>query len=308
MAEAAGPQVGFLLRRAQRIHAALWRDAFNRTLTGPQYSCLLAIARWPESYQQTVGEIVGLDKATTGGIVDRLVQRGLVERGTDLADQRRHVLVLTPEGRAAMPGFAERGMMVHRELVELLPAGADSEFIELLVSVAYEPGHEPEVPIVRDPGFPVMDLPTSVGHLLRRTHQRYQAQWTQTFGARITIAQYAVLAAGCALPDPDQQRVSESAGLDPSSAASVLTRMAAEGWLRREADPRDKRRRVLSFTPPARLAADWAAIGAHRVDDLVFGAIGPDRQQRLMGLLLHLIESHADARPGGSATRKRHEA
>lgn len=301
MAEAARSQMGFLLRRAQRIHTALWHDAFKGTLTGPQYSCLLAIARWPESDQQTVGQIVGLDKATTGGIVGRIVQRGLVQRGIDPADQRRHVLMLTPGGRAAMTGFAERGLLVHRALVELLPPGVEAEFIELLVSVAYEPGLEPEVPLVRDPGFPVMDLPTSVGHLLRRTHQRYQAQWTQTFGGRITIAQYAVLAAGCALTAPDQQRVSESAGLDPSSAASVLTRMETEGWLRREPDPRDKRRRVLSFTAPALLAADWATIGAHRVDDLVFGAIGSQRQQRMMDLLGHLIEANVARTSAGAS-------
>jgi len=299
--DAARPPVGFLLRRAQRLHTALWHDAFRGSLTGPQYSCLLAIGRWPESHQQTVGEIVGLDKATTGGIIDRLVQRGLVERGVDPADQRRYVLFLAPEGRAAMPDFADRGVRVHRELVALLPAGAEEEFIDLLVSVAYEPGHTPEVPVLRDPGYPVMDLPTSVGHLLRRTHQRYQAQWSRTFGERITIAQYAVLAAGCSMDRPDQQQVAERAGLDPSSAASVVSRMAAEDWLRREPDPRDKRRRILTFSPAARLAAEWSTIGVHRVDDLVFGAMGAERRQRLIELLRHLVsgEDAGDgSRPG----------
>lgn len=300
MSEAARPPVGFLLRRAQRVHTALWHDAFRGALTGPQYSCLLAIGRWPGSYQQTVGEIVGLDKATTGGIVERLVQRGLVEREVDPSDQRRYVVVLTAEGRAAMPGFTERGLLVHRELVGLLPAGAEAEFIDLLVSVAYEPGHPPEDPRLHDPGYPVMDLPTSVGHLLRRTHQRYQAQWNRTFGGKITIAQYAVLAAGCALDRPDQQQIAARAGLDPSSAAAVLTRMEGEGWLQREPDPYDKRRRILVFAPAARLAADWSALGVRQVDELVFGSIGTEpgerrtRQQRLADLLAHLTGAEAD--------------
>jgi DNA-binding MarR family transcriptional regulator len=299
------PPLGFVLRRAQRIHTALWHDIFEGRLTGPQYSCLLAIGCWPESDQQLAGEIVGLDKATTGGIIERLVQRGLVRRGVDPDDQRRYLLFLTEEGRAAMPEFAERGMAVHRALVALLPEGAEPEFIDLLVSVAHDPGHSPHVPALANPGYPVMDLRTSVGHLLRRTHQRYQAQWSQTFGGKITIAQYAVLAAGCSMAEtgqqsPDQQGVAERAGLDVSSAASVLTRMETEGWLRRETDPRDKRRRILTFSPAARLAAEWSVTGVHRVDDLVFGAIGDSRRQRLFELLSHLIQSQDADRSGHS--------
>lgn len=291
MADAARPPIGFVLRRAQRIHTALWHDAFDGRITGPQYSCLLAIGCWPGSDQQAIGEIVGLDKATTGGIMERLVQRGLVQRGVDPDDQRRYLLSLPEEGRAAMPEFAERCMTVHRALVALLPEGTESEFIDLLVTAAHDPGHTPDVPVLADPGYPVVDLRTSVGHLLRRTHQRYQAQWSQTFGGKITIAQYAVLAAGCSMEVPDQQSVAEQAGLDPSSAAAVLTRMATEGWLRRETDPRDKRRRLLTFSPAARLAADWAAVGVHRVDDLVFGAIGDSRRRRLSELLNLLVQS-----------------
>lgn len=253
---------------------------------------MLAIGRWPESDQQTVGEIIGLDKATTGGIVDRLVQRGQVERGADPGDLRRRVLFLTDKGRASMLRFAEGAMAVHRALVALLPKGTESEFIDLLISVAYDAGHTPKVPILADPGYPVMNLPTSVGHLLRRTHQRYQTQWNQTLSGQLTIAQYAVLAAGCSMNNPDQQSVAERAGLDPSTAASILTRMASEGWLRRETDPRDKRRRVLTFSPAALLAAEWSVVGVHRVDDLVFGAIGDARQQRLKEMLLHLIQSY----------------
>lgn len=296
MTDAARPPVGFLLRRAQRIHTAVWHDVFDGAVTGPQYSCMLAIGRWPGSDQQTVGEIIGLDKATTGGIVDRLVQRGHVTRDADPDDQRRRVLHLTAEGRAAMPGFAERGFTVHDKLLELLPDGAEKDFIDLLVSVAYEPGHSPDVPEVTDPGYRVMDLPTSVGHLLRRTHQRYQAQWGEIFGGKITIAQYAVLSAGCALEAPDQQQVAARAGMDISSAAAVLTKMAAESWLERGVDPHDKRRRVLTFTPPARLAAEWSTVGVRRVDELVFGAIGEDRQRRLTDLLRHLIASYEPRR------------
>lgn len=291
MLETASMPLGFLLRRAQRAHTSLWYDVFQGDLTGAQYSTMLAICRWPGSDQQAVSDLVGLDKATLGGIIDRLRKRGRVTRRSNPDDLRRYILELTPQGAREMPAFYERAMTVHRQLVALLPPGTADEFVELLVAVAYEPGCPPHEPRVADPGFPVMDLPTSVGHLIRRTHQRYQAVWSETFEGLITIAQFAVLEAGTAHPAPDQQSVSELSGLDASTAATVITRMAREGWLTRELASNGRRRRLLRFTPAARLAARWASAGLQEVDDQVFGVLGTQRRARLEELLQHLLKS-----------------
>ena len=285
---------GFLLRRAQRMHTSLWNDQFGTEVTGPQYATLLAIATWPGSDQQTVGEFSGHDKATITGTMERLVARGLITRAPDPNDRRRVVLELTDEGVDRMPFFAEGGLKVHRALLGRLPAGTEEEFVELLRNVVRSRRTLPPKPPEGDPGppFPVMDLHSAVGHLMRRTHQIHVELWNEAFEGMLTIPQYCVLAAGLALEDPDQQGISERAGLNPSSTAAVLSRFEQDGWLSRVPDPHDGRRRTIRFTPAARVAAHWSREGVESVQQDLFGVLGAHGYLRLSELLHALVSDH----------------
>lgn len=282
---------GFLLRRGQRMHTSLWNDQFGAEVTGPQYATLLAIALWPGSDQQTVGEFSGHDKATITGIVERLVSRGLVARESDAQNRRRVILSLTDEGAGRMPAFAEGGMKVHDALMSHLPGGTEDEFVGLLSDVVRARRSLPPQPPqdAPKPGFPVMNLHTAAGHLMRRTHQIHVELWNEVFERMLTIPQYCVLAAGVALEDPDQQSISERAGLNPSSTAAVITRFEQDGWLTRVSDPLDGRRRTIRFTPAARVAAHWSKAGADGVQRELFGVLGPERNARLKDLLCELV-------------------
>lgn len=293
MADTAWMPTGFLLRRAQRVHTALWNDLFGSELTGPQYSTLIAIARWPDSDQQTIGDVTGHDKATVAGIVERLKSAGFVVRKPDPADLRRYMLALTDRGCSSMTGFAEKANAVHQGIFDLLPPGTETEFVDLLFAVAYG-GGPPATPRVVDPGFPVMSMATAVGHLLRRAHQNHVVQWNEAFAGQITIPQYSVLTAASSLQVPAQQAVSELAGLDASSAGALVARMEAEGWLVKTADPQDRRRKIVRITPPARVAARWGALGAKQVGDRLLSALDQPQRLRLAELTRNLISAHAD--------------
>ena len=52
--------------------------------------------------QNQLGRLVGMDAATTKGVVNRLVDKGLVKTRPDGADMRRLVISLTDEGVAAL--------------------------------------------------------------------------------------------------------------------------------------------------------------------------------------------------------------
>ncbi len=282
---------GFLVRRAQRIHTAKWNELFGTEVTGPQYAVLLAIALWPDSDQQTVGELSGHDKATITGIVERLVRAGLVARESDPANHRRVILSLTPAAERRMPTYAGLGMRVHDALFSLLPAGTAGEFVSLLREVVLSRRSLPE-PDRPDPGFPVMTPRTSIGHLLRRTHQIHVELWSEVFDDTLTIPQYCVLVTGLALDSPSQQTVADLSGLNPSSAAAVIARLEEQGWLVRTEDPSDGRRRVLGFTHAARVAARWCRHGADAVQADLFGALGSERTERLAELLDALVSRH----------------
>ncbi|MEC3853904.1 MarR family winged helix-turn-helix transcriptional regulator [Paenarthrobacter ureafaciens] len=94
----------------------------------------------------------------------------------------------------------------------------------------------------------------SIGFLIRCAQQIHTRYWTWEFDGILTGPQYAVLAAVGRWPGIDQRRAGELASLDKSSAADVVGRLADFGWLARDSDAVDQRKRVLRLTPPARAA------------------------------------------------------
>jgi DNA-binding MarR family transcriptional regulator len=93
----------------------------------------------------------------------------------------------------------------------------------------------------------VVDQTHAPGYLLRRAQQAHTQVWTRTV-ARVTGPQYGVLAAVAGWPRLDQKRAGELASLDKATAAGIVGRLVAGGWLERIADPADGRRRLLDLT------------------------------------------------------------
>ena len=63
------------------------------------------------STQRALGEHLRVKPSTVNGIVDRMAERGLVERSADASDARRRLLTLTDSGQAQMH-------RLHREMRE----------------------------------------------------------------------------------------------------------------------------------------------------------------------------------------------
>lgn len=279
---------GHLIRRAQRVHTALWNTVFGSELTGPQYATLLAVAMRPESDQQTVGELAGLDKATMAGVMNRLEALGFISRKRAEDDRRRQILLMTRAAEKRMDSFAAGAVSVHKALIARLPAGTESETISLLRKVAYI--GEPSFEAVRVPqGFVVLEPSRALGYLIRRALQVHAAIWNKEFHGEITSPQYAVLSAVAAADSADQLKIAELAGLNASSAADVMGRMEKDGWLRRVTDPADRRRLQIALTQPARLATRWASPRVERVQIELLTALTAPEKARLVELLQHLI-------------------
>ncbi|WP_285691922.1 MarR family winged helix-turn-helix transcriptional regulator [Actinoplanes sp. NBRC 103695] len=52
--------------------------------------------------QQALGELLGLDPSNLVGLLNDLEERGLTIRRRDPADRRRHIVELSPDGKAAL--------------------------------------------------------------------------------------------------------------------------------------------------------------------------------------------------------------
>ncbi|TCS63284.1 MarR family winged helix-turn-helix transcriptional regulator [Primorskyibacter sedentarius] len=93
-------QIGFLLRRAYQRNSTLFADLVPGKLTAMQFALLFRLAQDGPASQNQLGRSVAMDAATTKGVVDRLVTRGLIRTSPDPGDRRRHLVSLTPAGEA----------------------------------------------------------------------------------------------------------------------------------------------------------------------------------------------------------------
>lgn len=92
-------QIGFKLRLANQKHL----EVFTRMMpdvTPTQFAVLAKLLEEDTISQNQLGRLVGMDAATTKGVVDRLRTKGLVRRIKSTSDMRRLEILLTPQGRA----------------------------------------------------------------------------------------------------------------------------------------------------------------------------------------------------------------
>ena len=92
---------GHLIRRLQQQSTQVFQSRMQAAgfdLTSVQFAALDAIAQQPEIDQATLSAIIGFDRATIGGVIERLEAKGLILREISEVDRRARVLRLTSQG------------------------------------------------------------------------------------------------------------------------------------------------------------------------------------------------------------------
>ena len=92
---------GHLIRRLHQRSTQIFTlrtQAAGLDLTSVQFAALDAIRAHPASDQASIAELIAYDRATIGGVIDRLEQKGWVRRVVSARDRRARELSLTEEG------------------------------------------------------------------------------------------------------------------------------------------------------------------------------------------------------------------
>ncbi|WP_212523838.1 MarR family transcriptional regulator [Actibacterium sp. MT2.3-13A] len=118
---------GHLIRRlhqhSTQVFQAHARDA-GFDLTPVQFAAMDAIRSDPGIDQAGVAALIAYDRATIGGVIERLVQKGYVKRVVSRRDRRARELTLTEDGRRVFHAF----LPVVRTLQDdILPGLTDAE-------------------------------------------------------------------------------------------------------------------------------------------------------------------------------------
>lgn len=126
---------GHLARRFQQIAVAVFHAEVENAgydLTPVQYAALAAIDAHSGMDQATLAGAIAFDRATIGGVVDRLVQKGLVMRKASERDRRAHALAVTEAGRRTLRGIEPAVEAAQRSMLRGLTAGEAKELMRLL--------------------------------------------------------------------------------------------------------------------------------------------------------------------------------
>lgn len=123
------------------------------------------------------------------------------------------------------------------------------------------------------------DLAVSPGHLLHRAQQFAADRFSEaTGGVEITQRQFAVLCAVKAQEGLTQTQLVHATGIDRSTLAELVTRMASKGLLLREKAPGDARANAVRFTDEGRKLYETAITGAKAADDAILSALPKNKR------------------------------
>jgi len=144
---------GHLIRRLNQISTGLFQDRMAQLgldLTPVQFAALATLRDRPDVDQATLAGLIAHDRATIGGVLDRLQGKGLVDRRTDPADRRARLVRLTPAGAALLDRALPHVSALQDAILAGLTAQDRATFIRLAATVAAAGNALSRAPLVTD--------------------------------------------------------------------------------------------------------------------------------------------------------------
>ena len=140
------------------------------------------------------------------------------------------------------------------------------------------------------------DFQQAPGYLIRRAHQVAVALFMEETGAHdVTPVQFAILNALIDDPGEDQVTLAGKVAFDAATFGSVIGRLEAKGWVRREPDPADRRRKLLWVTREGEATALAMKRGVGRAQQRILSPLQVREREQLVRLLGKLVGGHAAA-------------
>jgi DNA-binding MarR family transcriptional regulator len=125
---------GHLIRRLHQQSTQVFQSrtqAAGFDMTSVQFAALDAIAQQPGIDQASLAATIGFDRATIGGVVDRLEQKGLLQRSVSAQDRRARELQLTVEGKRLLKACRPVVESLQAEILAPLTAAERKAFMAL---------------------------------------------------------------------------------------------------------------------------------------------------------------------------------
>jgi DNA-binding MarR family transcriptional regulator len=289
--------IGQAIRLLQQKQSRVLDLGQRYGLTRPQFSVLSAVVGLPGADQIAVSRNTFIDTSTVAMVVDRLAARKLISISRNPNDRRRDRLEPSRDAIALVYEVSPELLGANARILSALAPAERSEFMRLLALTAFVDRtvtpFEGYVMPSPDNSAPPLDVGSGLGRLLRGSLQRYGQIWA-TSVENVTFVQYIALRAISQAPRLDQRQLGEVISVDKASLTEVLKRLERRTLIRKEAHPRDGRRRTLHLTAAGQDVERTARDRAADVDKLFLKPLS-DTERRTFGFDLdQLVGAQAD--------------
>jgi MarR family transcriptional regulator, temperature-dependent positive regulator of motility len=125
---------GHLIRRLHQQSMQVFQtqtQAAGFDLTSVQYAALECIAQNPGIDQASLAAAIGFDRATIGGVIDRLERKELAQRVVSAQDRRARQLNLTPAGEQLLAACRPVVQSLQDDILALLSPQEREVFLAL---------------------------------------------------------------------------------------------------------------------------------------------------------------------------------
>ncbi|MGR3567011.1 MAG: MarR family winged helix-turn-helix transcriptional regulator [Pseudooceanicola nanhaiensis] len=130
---------GHLIRRLHQVSTRVFGQRLKAAgidLTPIQFAALDALRAHPGIDQAGLAEAVAKDRATIGGVTDRLEQKGLVTRIVSERDRRARELTLSEAGRRILAAAEPVVTALQHEILPGLNEAEYAQFVALAAKAA----------------------------------------------------------------------------------------------------------------------------------------------------------------------------
>ncbi len=125
---------GHLIRRLHQLSTQVFMTRAREAgfdLTQVQFAAMDAIRAHPGIDQASVAALIAYDRATIGGVIDRLVAKGFVAREVSGRDRRAREVRLTAEGERQFEALLPLVRALQDEILGKLSAAERAQFLDL---------------------------------------------------------------------------------------------------------------------------------------------------------------------------------
>ncbi len=236
--------------------ARLVRQRFDQTirpigLTEARWRAVGYVNTWPGLTQTELAELLDIEKAPAGTLVDKLQREGLLRRELDMNDRRVNRLFLQPAAAPVIQQMQSAFAHLHTELAETFTTAQQDMLWGLLNRLRH--GLLTETDLESRQQHMSKDYLTVIGSLARLLRRRMSRPLREM---GFTPAQWWLLCAVQWQGGLTQTALAEQLGIGKVPLGQLLDALEKEGWIQRTGVPTDRRAKQIDVAPQAATRLD----------------------------------------------------